>query len=446
MPFCHSHKKVYIICLLWSISLLGYAQNVINEYSHFECSQSKSLTIPFPETAKVLNGKTPTVINQIVFYEHRDQFSYWYKMVVTDDRLIECRIKAINPIDSYVLYVYKYSKDDFCNKVFYGKMKPLKSSDFYKNENDDNAAFELSDIKLKVKKNEVYYFCVLNTSPSNCGHSMQLIEGIDTMNIKAAHFPCSDDDVEPKPLAKKVVPKPIVLLPLPGQKSIVLDTITLNTREESIKGKKIDAELKVKEELTGNEINIVSAGKNSYKIAIEKGKSYNVECNATGYKNFDHSMVISEYVNPDSNIFDVFLKPLKAGDNFVMDNIYFYPNTYALRKGSEKELTYLLNYLINNPEVKVELQGYTNGNNRCKKNKAYKKKGPEWNFSGTAKKLSQYRAEAIKKYLVQKGVQKQNINTKGFGGEKMIVANPKTHEAIEKNIRVEVLIVKSIGL
>lgn len=439
MFFRKNHKYFYIICSLWLISLTTPAQNVINEYSYLECSQSKLLTIPFSETAQ-----TPSTINQIVFYEHRDQFSYWYKVVVTDDRLIECKISPINPIDSYVLYIYKYSKDDFCNKVFYGKMKPLKSSDFYKNNNDDVAAFELSQLKLKVKKNDVYYFCVLNTSPSNCGHTLQLIEGKDTMNIKAVHFPCSDDDIEPKPIVKKAEPKEVVLLPLPG--SIKLDTITVNTREESMKGKKIEAELKIKEELTGNEVKLISAGENSYKIAVEKDKSYNVECTATGYKNFDHSIVVSEYVNPDSNVFDVFLKPLQAGDNFVMDNIYFYPNTYALRKGSEKELTYLLNYLLNNPEVKVELQGYTNGNNRCKKNKAYKKKGPEWNFSGSAKKLSQLRAEAIKKYLVQKGVHKENISTKGFGGEKMIVANPKTHEAVEKNIRVEVLIVKSIGL
>lgn len=445
MLFRKSHKYFYIICSLWLISLATSAQNVINEFSHLECSQSKLLTIPFPETAQKTTATQPLAINQIVFYEHRDQFSYWYKLMVTDDRLIECKINAINPIDSYVLYIYKYNKDDFCNKVFYGKMKPLKSSDFYKNNNDDVAAFELTQLKLKVKKNEVYYFCVLNTSPSNCGHSMQLIEGVDTMNIKAIHFPCSDDDIEPKPVVKKVLPKKIDSTSLVQQK-IVLDTIIVHTREESIKGKGVDAELKVKEELTGNEIKILSTGKNSYKIAVEKGKSYNVECIATGYKNFDHSIVISEYVDPDSNIFDVFLKPLKAGDNFVMNNIYFYPNTYALRKGSEKELTYLLNYLLNNPEVKVELQGYTNGDNRCKKNKAYKKKGPEWNFSGSAKKLSQYRAEAIKKYLVQKGVHKENISTKGFGGEKMIVANPKTHEAIEKNIRVEVLIVKSIGL
>jgi outer membrane protein OmpA-like peptidoglycan-associated protein len=438
-------KKVYLLCILWFIALVGYAQNVINEYTNFECSQSKLISVPFTDVPKLVNNKLTTVSNQIVFYEHRDQFSFWYKIVVTDDRLIECKISPINTNDSYVLYVYKYNKNDFCNKVYYGKMKPLKSTDFYKNKDDNTQAFELSNIKLKVKKNEAYYFCVLNTSPSNCGHLMQLIEGKDTLNIKAIHFPCSEDDIEPKPLPKKPPVKKAPIAIVPEQK-IKLDTILVHMREESIKNKNVEAELKVKDELTGNELPIVKVDKNTYKIAVEKGKNYNVECSALGYKNFDHSIIVSEYINPDSNVFDVFLKPLKAGDNFVMNNIYFYPNTYALRKGSEKELSYLLNYLINNPEVKVELQGYTNGDNRCKKNKAYKKKGPEWNFSGSAKKLSQLRSEAIKKYLVQKGVDKHNIETKGFGGEKMIVENPKTLEAIEKNIRVEVLIVKDNGL
>jgi OmpA family len=444
MYISNIHKKIYLLCFLWVFASFGLAQNIINEYSNFDCSQSKLLAVPFSKNVQ-LKQLGLKVTNQIVFYEHRDQFSYWYKIEATDERLIDCKISPINSTDSYVIYVYKYSKDDFCNKVFYGKMKPLKASDFYKNNEVRKEAFELSQFKLKIKKGEAYYFCVLSTSASNCGHTLQMVDDKkDTMNVKAIHFPCIDED-ESKPAPKKVIQKPIAKVAAPVQK-IVLDTIFVNTKEESVKNKNVEAVLKIKEELTGNAINIISTGKYSYKIAIEKGKNYNVECSATGYKNFDHSIVISEYVHPDSNIFDIYLKPLKAGDNFVMNNIYFYPNTYALRKGSEKELNYLLNYLINNPEVRIELQGYTNGSNRCKKNKAYKKKGPEWYFSGSAKKLSQCRAEAMKKYLVQKGVNKHNVETKGFGGDKMIVENPKTLEAIEKNIRVEVMILKDNGL
>lgn len=426
-------------------SINGYAQNFINEYSNFDCSQSKNLSIPLPKYAKALKGKNPKAFNQIVFYEHRDQFSYWYRLNVTGDRIISCNIKPINESDEYVLYIYKYKKADFCNKVFYGKIKPLKLSNFINGKNTEGKASEFSDVKMKVKKGEAYYFCVLNISASNCGHEMQLVDGKDTMNIKAIHYPCTEEEEAPVAIAQKETPKKVEAQPVVDV-SRVYDTITVYTKAESIKNKNIDAFLTIKEELTGNEVEIITLNKYSYKIAIEKGVNYNVECLATGYKNFDHSMIISEYVHPDSNVFDLFLMPLKVGDNFVMKNIYFYPNTYALRRGSEKELRYLLNYLLNNPEVRIELQGYTNGDNRCKKNRAYRKKGPEWNFSGTAKKLSLYRSEAIKKHLVKNGVVKQNIETKGFGGERMIVRNPRTLEAIDKNIRVEVMILKASGL
>jgi outer membrane protein OmpA-like peptidoglycan-associated protein len=96
--------------------------------------------------------------------------------------------------------------------------------------------------------------------------------------------------------------------------------------------------------------------------------------------------------------------------------------------------------MTNNPDVKIELQGHTNGNNKIGKNKAYKTMGEEWNFRGSSKKLSMYRAEAIKKYLVTKGIDAKRISTNGFGGDRPIVENPKTLDAIEKNIRVEVRI------
>lgn len=56
------------------------------------------------------------------------------------------------------------------------------------------------------------------------------------------------------------------------------------------------------------------------------------------------------------------------------------------------------------------------------------------------KKLSIHRAEAIKKYLVEKGITAQRIVTKGYGGDHMIIPNARSMEAIQKNVRVEVLL------
>ena len=404
-----------IVFFCW-FSSAGFTQNNITEYSNFECSHSKSITVPFIQTN--LNNKSPNTINQTVFYEHRDQFSFWYKVSIQTNGNIDCKISPINGKDSYVLYVYKYNKDDFCNKVFYGKIDLLKKSKFLNNTHEKES-FELTDVVLKTKKNEVYYFCVLNTSPSNCGHYMQLTSGVDTFNVKAIHLPCTDEDTELKSLATSN--KQLNTNSTEDEINITKNyqTVTINVIEENNKTKKVDARLKIKDELTGNEIQIKSTQGSSYTLQIEKGRSYKIEALATGYKKFDHSIIVSEYVHPDSSGFDIFLRPLKTGDNFVMDNIYFYPNTYALKKESEKEITYLLNFLQNNLEIKIELEGHTNGNNKIHKNKAYKDKSPEWSFEGSSKKLSVYRAESIKKFLVKKGISPDRIKTVGYGGDRI---------------------------
>ncbi len=150
-----------------------------------------------------------------------------------------------------------------------------------------------------------------------------------------------------------------------------------------------------------------------------------------GYKSFEVYFVTDENLHAFTN--EVYLSPCKAGDNFVMDKIYFYPNTYKMKPGSTDELDQLAGYLLSNPGIQIEIQGHTNGNNRIKA--SY-----DTDFKGSSKKLSQYRAEVIKKYLISKGVAAERLLPVGYGGSKMIFPDPKTQAQANKNIRVEVLI------
>ena len=52
------------------------------------------------------------------------------------------------------------------------------------------------------------------------------------------------------------------------------------------------------------------------------------------------------------------------------------------------------------------------------------------------------RAETIKKFLVEKGVNPDNLITEGYGGDRMIVKNPRTMEQAMRNIRVEVHVIE----
>jgi outer membrane protein OmpA-like peptidoglycan-associated protein len=56
-------------------------------------------------------------------------------------------------------------------------------------------------------------------------------------------------------------------------------------------------------------------------------------------------------------------------------------------------------------------------------------------------KLSQGRADAIKNYLVKKGINKNRINSKGFGSKKPIATNT-TDAGRQQNRRVEFQVIK----
>lgn len=139
------------------------------------------------------------------------------------------------------------------------------------------------------------------------------------------------------------------------------------------------------------------------------------------------------------------LMELEKGDIQVMYNTYFYGNSTVMRIQSTYELDALYNALERNPGMRIKLHGHTNGSSRGltylyleeKKNffellrtKEYRKKGV------SSLKLSTYRAETIKSYLVNRGIASGRVETVGWGGAKMLF-DPDSPMS-KNNIRVEI--------
>ena len=430
---CWIYISIYIGTFFLLSIQYAQAQYVVNN-----CSVSRVIEIPFVADTGSLQHVSANQIKQESNYTDTDRFSYWYKLIVNEERFINCQIVPENPLNQYVIYIYKYKNNDFCDKLIAGKIKPVRVEN-EKNSRSIIEASEASDFTFKAKKGEVFYFCVLTVSAENCGHTLRLIVDSDTLTTTAYNL-CGPEIKSNERLVK------LKDLFKDADGKADYDTVLLAVQETNNPEKHLKAEVKITDIATQEYLKIDSSNLSQVKIIVERGKMYAVECHVTGYKIFNHTLDIKEYINSANKTFTIYLKPLKVGDNFVMEDIYFYPNTYALKDESLDALGGLLDYLLENTQVKIELQGHTNGNNKAKAKKSNKKKGSEWNYSGTAKKLSLLRAEEIKKYLVQKGVNKNNIKTVGFGGEKMIVSNPKSLEAAKKNARVEVVITDDGGL
>ncbi len=108
-------------------------------------------------------------------------------------------------------------------------------------------------------------------------------------------------------------------------------------------------------------------------------------------------------------------------DIITLPNVNFENNKAILKEGSFQSLDLLADLMIRNGEMNIEISGHTDNVEK-----------PETN-----RKLSQDRADAIKKYLENKGVEANRIVAKGRGAEVPIGDN-NTEEGRMLNQRIEV--------
>ena len=119
------------------------------------------------------------------------------------------------------------------------------------------------------------------------------------------------------------------------------------------------------------------------------------------------------------------LDPIAVGTTVNLKNVLFEQSRATLVKDSYVEVDLVVEFMIQNPTVKIKLAGHTDNRGDAKQNL----------------QLSKERVSAVKDYLVKKGIAKKRISGKGYGGTKPIAGNndPTTRKL---NRRVEFTIVK----
>jgi outer membrane protein OmpA-like peptidoglycan-associated protein len=115
---------------------------------------------------------------------------------------------------------------------------------------------------------------------------------------------------------------------------------------------------------------------------------------------------------------------LKAEVNvpIVLDGIVFATASSEITPASKDILMQAFNTLDRHPEIEVNIQGHTDNVGKH-----------DYNM-----KLSKRRADAVKQWLVNKGINPSRITTAGFGPDKPLTSND-TPENRQKNRRIEFL-------
>ncbi len=114
---------------------------------------------------------------------------------------------------------------------------------------------------------------------------------------------------------------------------------------------------------------------------------------------------------------------LSSGRKIRLENLYFQADSSRINDEAFPMLDEFATYLIDNPEVKVEIGGHTN--NRC--------------ADVICNRLSEARAKAVADYLATKGVPRGRLQHKGYGKADPI-ANNDSYYGRRKNQRVEIKI------
>lgn len=140
------------------------------------------------------------------------------------------------------------------------------------------------------------------------------------------------------------------------------------------------------------------------------------------------------------------LTRLKKGDISVMYNVYFFKDAAIMRPESRAEVNSLLEMMKENPKYRIKVHGHTNGNAA---GKIISMEKDSQNFFaladtkegvGSAKKLSEERANIIREYLISNGVDAKRMEIKAWGGKRPI--HDKLSSKAQENVRVEIEILE----
>ncbi|GAB3993952.1 hypothetical protein GCM10028807_30490 [Spirosoma daeguense] len=167
------------------------------------------------------------------------------------------------------------------------------------------------------------------------------------------------------------------------------------------------------------------ASNGAYKMSLQKGQVYTYIASARGYQSVSGVLDLSKVAGGQKISRDIPLTPLAVGDKVTLKNIYFEMSKSDLLSASYAELDKLETMMTDNPDMVIRLEGHTDIIGDHDKNL----------------QLSKDRVVACQRYLVQKGIDIDRIQTIGYGDTRPILTKG-TDEDRKVNRRVEFVILK----
>jgi outer membrane protein OmpA-like peptidoglycan-associated protein len=162
----------------------------------------------------------------------------------------------------------------------------------------------------------------------------------------------------------------------------------------------------------------------SFIIPLPLNKSFAFHVNKEGYLFYSRNFKVSEFTN-ETDTLRIELHPIRVNEKVVLNNIFFETDKFDLLPESKIELDHLIQFMKNNPNLVIEIGGYTDAVGT-----------PEYN-----QQLSENRAKTVYDFLMNNSMSAEHLSYKGYG-ETQTVSSNDTEEGRAANRRTEFKIIK----
>ena len=218
--------------------------------------------------------------------------------------------------------------------------------------------------------------------------------------------------------------KPVRSIPLEKEVKVDKKSLTVFKGQviDYLTRKPIEAQLVITDNSTGEIISDVKSNSASGKflLSLPSGKNYGISVNKEGYLFHSENFNLPEYSEFNMVNKDVEMKNIAVGSKIALRNVFFATGKADITSESNAELKRLVDLLNVVPRLKIELSGHTDNTGSESLNQ----------------KLSQERAEAVREYLIGKGISADRLVSKGYGSSRPVDTNDSS-QGRQNNRRTE---------
>ncbi len=388
-------KKSVLIIILATFSAVSlHGQELKNIKSATDCKNaieistlSKYGPTNAPKELKIKSSNNPF---------HQSQYPVWYKFNIVKDGVLLFDIIPIDPSDNYDFLLYKMNGANSCQEIKNGNNEAIRSN-FART---DLALLGKTGLSITgkptcyskgidVKKGE-QYILVLNNMYKGKGHTL-VFKYLENFIVKGNITNFADGE------ALKA--------------EVFWTNLRTNETTSSVTANKHgDYQLKI-----------------SVNTEVHRYPKYLLWAYTDKYYIADTIIASKNVSSLRSGTFNFKLHKLKKGNNDFLPQIFFEPNSTDINSSSFVALERIYRLMEQNKQMEIILEGHSNG--------FYPSKEVD-------KILTEDRAEKVKDWLVNKGLDANRIGIKGLGSNKMVFPYAENEKEEGVNRRVEIYISK----